>query len=464
VKRDIESETADIHWYEGMFLLPHHHQTVTRRSLMLEREKTISVNPFWWGIVDLQINATALSGNRLKVDRAVLRLKDGTWLNIPDNAYAAEKSFTEDLHHLDETLNVWFAVRRPEPHRPIVHNLGEETHGMPRTFVLKENKIADENSGENEQIIQSRLWNVQIEVGEKPGDEYESLKIGELTWSSAKQPIFRNSYIPPLLNVAASEFLRDRAKNLVVKLTNQATFLQGELAAKRIALTSDPMRVLANLSRLQISSSYGLVLQQLLNVDHTHPFQLYLELIRLAGELVSVQPDVVLDIPPYNHDNIGGIMETVMKLVERMIEGGVVVDYIHRRFEIEGDQRVCRIDRDWLDPESGAMVHIYLCITTDMTEQNVDAMLSDYRVKISPPSRIDDLLISRIRGIACQRLRRIPSGLPDKTGMHYFQMDLSNKSEFWQDLYQDLSLVIHGIPVEITSDISLYVHVEKGGR
>jgi type VI secretion system protein ImpJ len=462
VKRDIESETADIHWYEGMFLLPHHHQTATRRSLMVEREKTTSISPFCWGIVDLHINAAALSGNRVKVDRAVLRLKDGTWLNIPDNAYAAEKSFADNLDKLDESLDIWFAVRRPEPHRPLVHELGQETQGMPRTFVLKENSVADENSGENPQVIQSRLWNVQIEVGDKPGDEYEALKIGELTWSSSKLPIFVNTYIPPLLNVAASEFLRDRAKNVVVKLTNQATFLQGELAAKRIALTSDPMRVLANLSRLQISSSYGLVLQQLLNVDHTHPFQLYLELIRLAGELVSVQPEIALDIPPYNHDNLGLVMETVMKLVERMIEGGVVVDYIHRRFEIEGDQRVCRVDKDWIDPEPGSMVHIYLCITTDMTEQNVDAMLSDYRVKIAPPSKIDDLLISRTRGLSCQRLRRIPSGLPDKTGLHYFQMDLSNDSEFWQDLCRDLALVIHGIPVEITSDISLYVHVEKG--
>jgi type VI secretion system protein ImpJ len=98
VKRDIESETADIHWYEGMFLLPHHHQTASRRSLMLEREKITSITPFFWGIVDLQINAAALSGNRIKVDRAVLRLKDGTWLNIPDNAHAAEKSFARRVN------------------------------------------------------------------------------------------------------------------------------------------------------------------------------------------------------------------------------------------------------------------------------------------------------------------------------------------------------------------------------
>ena len=99
-----------------------------------------------------------------------------------------------------------------------------------------------------------------------------------------------------------------------------------------------------------------------------------------------------------------------------------------------------------------------------MPEQNVDAMLSDYRVKIAPPSRIDELMISRTRGLACTRLRRIPSGLPDKTGLHYFQMDLSKDSEFWQDLCRDLFLVIHGIPVEATSDISLYVHVEKGDK
>ena len=88
-----------------------------------------------------------------------------------------------------------------------------------------------------------------------------------------------------------------------------------------------------------------------------------------------------------------------------------------------------------------------------MSEANVDTMLSDYRVKIGPPSRIDEMLIARTRGLNCQRLRRIPSGLPDRSGLHYFQIDLSRRSEFWQDMCRDLLLVIHGIPVEVTSDI-----------
>jgi len=106
----------------------------------------------------------------------------------------------------------------------------------------------------------------------------------------------------------------------------------------------------------------------------------------------------------------------------------------------------------------------YLCINTDMPESGVDAMLSDYRVKIGPPSRIDEMLMARTRGLNCQRLRRIPSGLPDRSGLHYFQVDLSRNSEFWQDLFRDLLLVIHGIPVDVTEDISLYVHIEKGER
>jgi type VI secretion system protein ImpJ len=464
VINDIEAESAEVHWYEGMLLQPHHFQTQRRRLSMVDREKMMHLVSCWWGIADLQINPTALAGFRIKVDAAVLRLKDGTWLNIPNNAYAEERSFTETTGQLDESVPVWFSVKRAEPNRPQVHALNETNRGIPRPFVLKENTIVDENSGENGQVIQSRLWNVQITFGPAPGDQFEAIKVGELVWSSAKQPMFNVSYIPPLLNIGASSYLRDRVKNIVVKIRNQATFLQGELVSKRISLTADPLRVLANLTRLQIMASYSLVLQQLLNMNQTPAFSLYLELVRLFGELIVLYPDTPLDVPAYDHDNLSYVMETVIKLVERMVEGGVVVDYIHRRFEVDGERRFCRIDKEWLDPEPNVRVIAYLCINTDMSESSVDSMLSDYRVKIGPPSRIDEMLIARTRGLNCQRLRRIPSGLPDRSGLHYFQVDLSRQSEFWQDLYRDLLLVIHGIPVETTSDISLYVHVEKGER
>ena len=97
MKEGIDSGFSEVHWYEGMFLLPHHYQTARRRDAQLNYEKTMSVTPWWWGVADLQINSIALSGNRIKVDRGVIRLKDGTWLNIPDNAYAEEKSFEDDL-------------------------------------------------------------------------------------------------------------------------------------------------------------------------------------------------------------------------------------------------------------------------------------------------------------------------------------------------------------------------------
>ncbi|MFH1216388.1 MAG: type VI secretion system baseplate subunit TssK [Pseudomonadota bacterium] len=459
-----KSETAEVHWHEGMFLLPHHYQTSGRSRHMLECEKTTNLNAYWWGIGDLLINSAALAGFRIKIDRAVFRLKDGTWINVPDNGHAAEKSFEGQKDQLDTGLPVWFGVRRPEPHRPLVHELGEEEKGVARTFVLKENTVADENNGQNEQTILSRLWNVQVFFGPHPGDQFEAMQIGEMEWSSSKLPVFKADHIPPLLHITASSFLRERTKNVVVKLSNQANFLQGEMSAKRISLTGDPLRILANLSRLQVSASYSLLMQQLLNAEHIHPFHLYLELVRLAGELVALYPDTRLNIPPYDHDNLTFVMETVMKLIEQMIEGGVVVDYIHRRFEIEGDQRVCRIDKEWLEPAQGTKVKTYLCIVTDMTESQVDAMLSDYRVKIAPPSRMEELIISRTRGLSCQRLRRIPSGLPDKSGLHYYQVDISRTSEFWLDLCRDLYLVIYGIPVDATSDISLYVHIEQGEK
>ena len=44
----IESASAEVHWYEGMLMQPHHFQTQQRRQSMLGREKRMYLETCEW--------------------------------------------------------------------------------------------------------------------------------------------------------------------------------------------------------------------------------------------------------------------------------------------------------------------------------------------------------------------------------------------------------------------------------
>lgn len=462
MKTEHDNRASRVHWYEGMFMQPHHFQMGDRQRAVEDLEKIQASQDFWWGVSDLKINQIALSGYRIKIDSGRFRLKDGTWINLPENAYAEERSF-EDLHSKgNDSMAVWVGIRRPEPHLPIVHELGEDNTGAVRTHVIRETQVYDENTGENEKTVQARLWNVRIFIGSTPGDQYEAMKIGELSLSASNRPEFNGDVSSAFLNIGASGFLMERIRNMVVKLNNQAAFLQKELATRRIVLISNPEKVVTYLLRLQVTGSFGLVLKQLVISGQTHPFQVYLELIRLAGNLVALSPETPLIIPDYDHDNAGQLMNKLIGDIEGMIEGDVAVDYDERAFEFSKGGHRCRLDKKWMHKEANEVSTFYLCITADHSDDHVDKMLSHFNVKIGPPSRMQDIKRMRTQGIGCRRIRRIPSGLPDRNGLHYYQLDFSRKSDFWEDLNRDMMLVIDGILVEDIGGMSLYVYLRKG--
>ena len=461
MRRENDNRAGQVHWYEGMFLQSHHFQMSDRHRASEFFENIQATQPFHWGVAELKMNETALAGYRIKLEQARFRLKDGTWIHLPENAHAEECIF-EDLHGKGlEAMDVWVGIRRPEPYSPLIHDLGEDNTGTVRTHVLRETRVYDENTGENEKTVQVRLWNVRVFVGAKPGDQYESMRIGELSLSESNRPEFKSDFTAAFLNIGASTYLTERLRNLEVRLNNQAAFLKKEMAARRIVLNTDPTRVIENLLRLQVSGSFGLSLKQMTAVGEIHPFPIYLELCRLAGNLSALSPDTPLAVPDYDHDHCGDVISKLISAVEEMVDGNVVVDYVHREFEFTDGCHKCRLDREWLEENSEKEGAFYLCITSGNPEDHVDNMLSNLSVKIGPPSRIQDIMLMRTQGMACRRIRRIPAGLPDRSGLHYFQLDFSRRSDFYEDLCRDLMLVIDGISVEDISGMGLYVYIRK---
>lgn len=318
--------------------------------------------------------------------------------------------------------------------------------------------MEDDASGLNEQPIQIRLWNVRLFFGDPPGEEFESIKISEIILSPHTDlPAVNREYIPPLLNIAAATGFREKLTNLVVHLNNQTTYIRRELTEKHSMMLADPANALMSLTRCQLTASFGLVLKQLVAMDETHPLQIYIELVRLAGGLCALNTEMPLDIPEYRHTQLTQVMERLLELIWSMLEGGVVPEFVSREFELRKNTRICPVDREWIEKD----YPVYMCIKTDMADNEVISIISDVRVKMGPPSIIDELLAERRRGISCEKIRKIPMGLQDRSGLHYFRISFTDNSEFIDRFRKDLMLEIRGIPGNLLADMKLSIHIKQ---
>src|SRR5262245_30154326 len=79
-----------VHWHEGMFLRPHHFQTLHRHWLELNhRNERLDVS-YFWGLRTIDLDPEALANYRFEVHALTARLRDGTVVAVPaDGALSA---------------------------------------------------------------------------------------------------------------------------------------------------------------------------------------------------------------------------------------------------------------------------------------------------------------------------------------------------------------------------------------
>src|SRR3954465_532700 len=86
-----------VHWYDGMFVGPHHFQYAERQSRLALKESEDWFHPFDWGILSLEVDEKALVRFQVVVTECQARFRDGTRLSIPDDCEVDSSGLSEDL-------------------------------------------------------------------------------------------------------------------------------------------------------------------------------------------------------------------------------------------------------------------------------------------------------------------------------------------------------------------------------
>lgn len=271
-------------WKNGTFLTPQHFQQSDRHLEALLRPHIA----LGWGIVDLQLDTTALQQKRLGVRRLRAFFPDGTPVNVGrdrrtnrdgDDPPPPPQEFSFPSNQ--ERLGVFLVL--PEKLQD-------------GRYIEEQVDLKDMFNGANQRAVLVGHKNLRFAFSGQSLEGLQSIKVAELDRNAAGEVAVHEEYVAPCLTLGASPFFALLLERLLLRIESRVR--------DRAKFKDRP----EELGVIQLLSQQAPVLRHYLmpaQLDSTHPHDLFRELLRLAGGLSILAPNQPT-LPEYEHSDLGG--------------------------------------------------------------------------------------------------------------------------------------------------------------
>jgi type VI secretion system protein ImpJ len=287
-------------WSEGMMLSPHHFQQNDIYWHALLRQQMAALQPHYWGVLDLVLDPTKLAQGIVAIVRLRAVMDDGLLLDYP--GHFGTQQLLLELDEKDWTPERTATVHLCVPIRG--KGAASESGDMQRYTVVPGDLVADENSGRDELAVDRLRPKISLAPGAAMAKSYTSFPLFKL--SAQSRGVQLTAFHPPMLRLEASAFqggasLQARMRALAAAAWSKYRELVGSRSDGR------PEPRYANDAGAQMEAARHLIvglpaLDVLLQSGHAHPFDLYMALARMVGEVAAIagaRPPPALDA--YDH-------------------------------------------------------------------------------------------------------------------------------------------------------------------
>jgi len=447
----------EIHWHEGLFLLPHHLQRL-QRNLQggLKQDRRLAWS-YPYGVIEAKISPDNLENMQLRFDKLRALMPSGTEVSFPEHADLPSRGMKEALD-ASGSVTVHLAIPTYTPARQNV--LLDDQNRDSRAKILyrvEEAEWPDENTGGNPKTLLQRKVNARLIFDDEDTSDLETiplLRVSRGTGEEVGLPHRDQEFVGPCLILTGSNALSELVRDLVGQI--QASREELILQINRGGFSMDTLRgiQIEQIFRLKTLSRFSARLAAQIAVPSATPFQMYLELIDLLAELEALHPDHDMgDIPAYDHDAPWFCFSELARRIRIFLRGTVAPNFIRVPFILQDGLLTASLtDEHFTTPTD-----YLLGITTKQDPLSLARFVENRdEFKLMPTSMAN----RAVRGVPLEEERFPPLQLPSHTGLYYFRVLHHDSREVWDLIKNEKSAIVRWTENESADyQVALYMTV-----
>ena len=377
-----------------------------------------------WGVLAVAFDTDALRLGKLKASRLNVRMPDGTLIDtdrvdqlppalelfrlLPDGTQSAELLLALPLEQANGNNCLLDGGRADRP-----------------TRYRQDWRQVQDLYGDESQSIGVLEHQLSLRLSSDDNGDYLTCPIQRLARDGQGAWTLDASYVPPLLSFAAHPGLLTQLDNLLTQLSAKRQRLMGMRRESNQRMADFAVADVSLFWLLNALNTYQPVLADLKLHPGRHPEQVYLELAKLAGSLLtfSLEHDVER-IPAYRHEQLEVVFPPLMSTISTLLEASLPSRVVALVLEASGANRwkVSLDDPRLRDPDG---VDFYLSVRSRLSVAQLQSQFPRL-CKVGTPDDVDHLVNAALDGIPLRPLNHVPAAIPLRLENQYFALDLGH--------------------------------------
>ncbi len=403
-------------WAKGTLLTPQHLQQhdLFFESLLSFRSEGLHFRP--WGFATLQIDQEALAAGNFAIHAATGIFPDGLLFDIPAADDAPEpKQLAQWLTGAQTTIDIHLSI---PAYRPSGRNVGSGRSGADTRYSAEAAMVRDETTDGSERLLQIARKNLRFLTGEETRTNTPSLRVARIRKVPGGAFELHPQFVPPLLNLAASNYLMSMMRSLLEILGARRSDLSGMRRHKNQSLADFSAADIANFWLLYTVNSWLPEIRHIFETKQGHPEQAYRVLTTLAGALTTFSKDLQLaDLPVYDHDDLGGCFQKLDAQLRELLMAVAPTNFVAVPLKLTQPYIYAAL----IDDEKLLRnTKMYLAISAETSEAELIRKAPEL-VKFCSATHIDHLVKNALPGVTLRHVQP-PSAIPVKLKYQYFSV------------------------------------------
>ena len=440
---------SQVVWSEGMALGPHEFQAQAR---YFENAIHFATSALWspcYGLTGVTLDADALRNGTVNLLYAAGIFPDGVPFYMPQADPAPPARSIADLFPPTHSrLNIFLGMTR---YKPGGRNCAIAPVPGEVRYLAESRAFNDETTGADERKVPVRRKNVRFLLETELTEDTVALPVARVKRDGSGHFIYDPDFIPPCLQVTASERLMLMQKRLIEILEAKSSSLSrsgsaGEYSSRDIASFWLRHAVNSGLSALR----------HLWTSKRGHPQELFLEMARLGGALCTFTLDAhPRELPQYDHLHMEECFDAMEKHILSHLEtilptNCITIPLVHQGdyfYEAEINDSRCLGRARWV-----------LGVRSTMGEADL-IVRAPFLIKVCSARFVGELVKRAMAGLAVTHLPVPPSAIPTKVDAQYFA--ISKEGPFWDHIVETHRVGIY-VPGDIPDvELELFVLLES---